>query len=636
MEEDLARRLAAGRFAAESALRDHYHFVDLRQGRSSEEHRQAVLDYWTPERRAASLAAPMPGSERSSRAPEQQGLGATPGQWATRRITAEEIVDPPYSRMGRLLFRRAGADAHCSAFAIGKFTAATAAHALYRLEERVYAKDMVLDLQYSDGTFTKQFVITGFYMSKDWIARGDVTADYAILTTDYGFYPWMYIDIEYSKSFEPGSKLTILGYPGSWPGDNPGPYNGRELWACDTPLEVPGNPNALLIARSNFGPGASGGPWMLAGSNTAIGISHAIDRADDWTEGTRFDARFFWLNVAATESSLHPYWQRPITATDAPVSVAFYQDQLFAGSFGTLACLDPQDGRIKTSRQFTQHRINLSAGSGHVFLGINGRVRAVEASDIGRDAWGPASVGPGMGDVELCCDDNHVYAVCSNYAARFDADGENIETAFAADEYRPADIATCGGFLFIGMWGKLYSLRGADLTIAWKAELLAEDDVKIACSATHVAAMCGRYLALFRPDGTFAGQISADNPLPHSASYVALSDSHLFVAHNNVLSCFALSNFPGPPIWSVHLDAATPRLRAPIVYRNDPAPVLLVAANGLVLQFDPGTGAIIGSKALANTDDRLMHASLGSGRFQYSCFAGLSGSAFSVPVSPAL
>ena len=222
----------------------------------------------------------------------------------------------PFKPVGKMFFRfgeRGGegtTEHYATAWAVagsGKNALITAGHCIFKRfwdngsPRREWARDIIFipDYYKDEGDCSKRppegniYIAAASWTLKGWHEDGgfaghDLGAlvvkpkDGKNLLDRIGGLGW----IANPKPFEMSGSAKAIGFPGKRP------FNGCRMWHVDTIAELSCNARydgyCRIHAKSPFKPGASGGPWMVAGKpnlpNTAFAINARIlNNSPTWT-----------------------------------------------------------------------------------------------------------------------------------------------------------------------------------------------------------------------------------------------------------------------------------------------------------------------------------------------------------------
>ena len=202
---------------------------------------------------------------------------------AADKVPISQYTQFPISTAGRLFSRQAGKLSFCSASSIGNNAVWTAGHCVYTPEVGWHTNIVFVPSYLNGWALRGQWVEANAFTTTNW-QRGDLSFDYGgvILRPFNANSPANVkqglngqhgqrisqvagaLGIAWNQPL--GVKYTLLGYPGS-----PAPFDGNTMWSCagfsfryDDDESAPW---PVGMAPCNQWKGASGGPWILWGTN---------------------------------------------------------------------------------------------------------------------------------------------------------------------------------------------------------------------------------------------------------------------------------------------------------------------------------------------------------------------------------
>jgi hypothetical protein len=229
--------------------------VDLKRVTQS---RQAVVDYWTPER-----------MENAVPADQVRGRSATRAVPAAAPLAGGEYPGPyteyPASTHGKVFFTLGGADYMCSGTALNSSNRSVVWTAGHCLNEGpgAYATNWAFVPAYRDGarpfgTWTARALVT----TSAWANQGDLSYDVgaAVMNTAGGS---ALTDVVGGRgiafNYDRNQFYTSFGFPAA------PPFSGGRLWLCESsPIanDTSASPPTMGIECDMTG-GSSGGGWIV-------------------------------------------------------------------------------------------------------------------------------------------------------------------------------------------------------------------------------------------------------------------------------------------------------------------------------------------------------------------------------------
>jgi hypothetical protein len=228
--------------------------VDLKRVTQS---RQAVVDYWTPERMENSVPADQVRGPASSRAEAAAPLasGEYPGPY----------TEYPASTHGKVFFTLGGTNYMCSGTALNSSNRSVVWTAGHCLNEGpgAYATNWAFVPAYRGGsrpfgTWTARALLS----TSAWATQGDFSYDVgaAVMNTAGGS---ALTDVVGGRgiafNYDRNQFYTSFGFPAA------PPFTGGRLWLCESPLiasDPSASPPAMGIECDMTG-GSSGGGWIV-------------------------------------------------------------------------------------------------------------------------------------------------------------------------------------------------------------------------------------------------------------------------------------------------------------------------------------------------------------------------------------
>lgn len=242
---------------------------------------QAIEDYWTEERMAASTPLPLEVEEETIRSlledefvtPEGEQLEVesiapdSPGEpdgsedpevdplsFSTNRVTNRTIL--PYCTVGKLFMRFGNSNYVGTAWTIARRGVFTAGHCIFESSLGGWARSVLFVPQYHNGAEPRgRWVATRLHALNGWIQNRDFRFDLGVFEVDRAVSPstgslgWM---ANYPPNQGP---YTSIGYPAG------APFNGQEMWQCRGGYINGSNP---IQMHNNMTGGCSGGPWSVS------------------------------------------------------------------------------------------------------------------------------------------------------------------------------------------------------------------------------------------------------------------------------------------------------------------------------------------------------------------------------------
>ncbi len=291
-------------------------------GASSQEHAQALEEYWTEERRANAIPVPLPTEKPSQHeahiAPPVGEPGhSEPGHGGDHHgdHPAAHTAQPhtsggqavantlvyPYRVCGKIFFTQGGKDLAGSASMVSPNVLLTAGHCVY---SGGWSTNFVFYPSYGKRAATDP----AYKFNYNYLAAWTAWTTKATRQFDYG-YAWMpsspgnivgWLGLLWNAA-NAGRTWHAVGYPAT---PNP-PFNGNTMDEAVGSVASSGTAGTIGLTDDNMEHGSSGGPWITNLNNAVLQYANGLQsfhiKDGDFTEyGPVFDASvkglFDWIN----------------------------------------------------------------------------------------------------------------------------------------------------------------------------------------------------------------------------------------------------------------------------------------------------------------------------------------------------
>lgn len=221
---------------------------------NAELNKRRVLDYWTPERKAA--AVPI---DRTAGLCADGGLlaGATEPQLA-------DLSKMPFMAGGKLFFSKDNKNYVASAELICRRNLVlTAAHCIQDKTTGHLGDNYMFERCYNDGSSAEKLTFKTVALKAYWYEQKAWKRDYAfaVLNEDSA----LTTPLTYSTQDVNGMVLTDYGYPSN-------NFSGKRMSFVEGSCRN-NSDGTRIIDGDRMGPGGSGGAWLIKGSSTVVGLN---------------------------------------------------------------------------------------------------------------------------------------------------------------------------------------------------------------------------------------------------------------------------------------------------------------------------------------------------------------------------
>ena len=218
--------------------------------------RKRIIDYWTPERKAAAI--PDDGWQTDTR------LGTRGDKVSATDPQLADTSKMPFSAGAKLFFTRNNKQYVASAEIVcQRNIVLTAAHCVQDKESGALCENFLFERCYDEGESVETLTFKTLALKKYWHEQKEWKWDYAFAIVD-GM-STLTAPLTYSTESIEGKDLVAFGYPTNY-------YKGHQMVRIDGSAHMTGF-STWEIDGDKMRGGASGGAWLLKGSNTVVGIN---------------------------------------------------------------------------------------------------------------------------------------------------------------------------------------------------------------------------------------------------------------------------------------------------------------------------------------------------------------------------